>query len=158
MNRTQLLYRLISDQVNFNLFDGLKCIWVCILLFKCIKELCFVVAYEVSDLIKNNPAWIEDQAHVQSLLVRGKRPDDLPKGGFRGYFAPISGIAPLHEAVGFETLTIAGVEPVIAADDESYNKLQGTQRQQWLDLLYTMSTEPSIIGASRHLLYIGKKK
>jgi SAM-dependent methyltransferase len=112
----------------------------------------------MGDLIKNIPAWIEEQAEVRSLLERGKRPDDFPRGGFRGYFAQASEIAPLHEAIGFETLTVAGVEPAISADDESYNKLQGKQRQLWLDLLVEISTEKSIIGASRHLLYIGKKQ
>jgi hypothetical protein len=78
-------------------------------------------------------------------------------GGFRGYFAKVSEISPLHEALGFETLALVGVEPAISADDESYNKLQGEQRQRWLDLLYEISAEESISGASRHLLYIGRK-
>lgn len=112
----------------------------------------------VGDLLKNVPSWIEEQAEVRSLLARGKRPDDSPRGGFRGYFVQISEIAPLHEAIGFETLTVAGIEPAISADDESYNKLQGKQRQLWLDLLYEISTESSILGASRHLLYVGKKR
>ena len=73
-------------------------------------------------------------------------------------FTPVSEIAPLHEALGLETITVAGVEPVIAANDENYNNLQGKQRQRWLDLLYEISAEPSIVGASRHLLYVGKKK
>ncbi|MCC6458735.1 MAG: class I SAM-dependent methyltransferase [Caldilineaceae bacterium] len=111
----------------------------------------------MGDLLKNKPDWIEDQAAVRSQLEHGKRPDDSPRGGFRGYAAQVSELAPLHEAIGFETLTVAAVEPVIAADDESYNKLQGKQRQQWLDLFYEMSTERSILGASRHLLYVGKK-
>jgi heat shock protein HspQ len=64
----------------------------------------------------------------------------------------------LHEAVGFATIVIAGVEPAISTDDESYNKLQGRQRQLWLDLFYEISAEKSILGSSRHLLYIGKKK
>ncbi len=112
----------------------------------------------LSDLLKNNPSWIEDQAEVRSLLERGKRPDGRPRGGFRGYFAQISEIAPLHEALGFETITLVGVEPAIAADDEAYNRLQGAQRQLWLDLLFELGAEPSIIAASRHLLYIGRKK
>jgi SAM-dependent methyltransferase len=112
----------------------------------------------IGDLLKNVPGWIEDQAEVRSLLERGRRPDDYPRGGFRGYFAQVSEIAPLHEAIGFETVTVAGVEPAISADDESYNRLQGKQRQLWLDLLYEMSTEESTLAASRHLLYIGKKK
>ncbi len=112
----------------------------------------------LGDLLKNLPDWIEEQAEVRSVLEKGKDPDDYPRGGFRGYFAQVSEIAPLHEALGFETLAVVGVEPAISADDESYNKLEGKQRQLWLDLLYEVSTERSILGASRHLLYIGRKK
>lgn len=111
----------------------------------------------LGDLINDLPEWIEDGPKVRSLLESGKRPDGYPPGGFRGYFARIPEIAPLHEAVGFKTITLAAVEPAISADDESYNRLQGTQRQLWLDLFYQISTEPSIMGASRHLLYIGRK-
>jgi S-adenosylmethionine-dependent methyltransferase len=112
----------------------------------------------LSYLLKDRPSWIENQAEVQSVLESGKRPDEFPRGGFRGYFARPSEIVPLHEEIGFSTLVLAGVEPAIAADDESYNKLQGNQRGQWLDLLYRISTEQSILGASRHLLYIGQKR
>jgi len=111
----------------------------------------------LGDLIKNIPSWIEDQQEVRWLLERGRRPDDYPRGGFRGYFANVSEIAPLHETVGFQTLAIAGVEPAISADDESFNTLQGKQRHLWLDLLHEISKEQSIVGASRHLLYVGKK-
>jgi SAM-dependent methyltransferase len=112
----------------------------------------------MSDLIKNVPNWVENQAEVRSILERGRSPEDFPRGGFRGYFVRTSELAPMHESIGFETLAVAGVEPGIAADDESYNKLEGTQRQLWLDLFQEMSTEGSILGASRHLLYIGRKK
>jgi SAM-dependent methyltransferase len=113
----------------------------------------------MGDLLRNLPSWIEDQAEVRSLLERGKQPDEYPRdGAFRGYFARASEIAPLHESIGFETLALAAVEPAISADDESYNKLEGKQRQLWLDLLYTISMEETILGASRHLLYIGRKK
>jgi SAM-dependent methyltransferase len=112
----------------------------------------------LGDLLKNLPDWIEEQAEVRSVLESGKDPDDYLRGGFRGYFAQVSEIAPLHETLGFETLAIVGVEPAISADDESYNNLEGKQRQLWLDLLYEVSMERSILGASRHLLYIGRKK
>ena len=109
------------------------------------------------DMIKDHPEWIEQLAEVRSVLKQGKSPDDFPRGGFRGYFALASEIVPLHEGLGFESLVLAGVEPAISANDESYNKLEGQDRQLWLDLLYEMSTEASIIGASRHLLYVGSK-
>ncbi len=110
------------------------------------------------DLMKNVPEWIEIQEEVRSVLERGKGPDNFPRGGFRGYFALVAEILPFHEALGFETIALAGVEPAVSADDESYNRLQGKQRQLWLDLLYEVSAENSMIAASRHLLYIGRKK
>lgn len=112
----------------------------------------------LGDMLKKNPGWIENQAEVQALLAQGHRPDDAPRGGFRGYLARVAEIAPLHEAVGFETIVLAGIEPAISADDASYNQLQGQQRQQWLDLFYAISREPAMLGASRHLLYVGKKQ
>jgi S-adenosylmethionine-dependent methyltransferase len=112
----------------------------------------------MGDLLKNVPEWIEDQEEVSSILEHGKDPQHYPQGGFRGYFVQVSEVAPLHEGMGFETIALAGVEPAISADDESYNRLQGKQRQLWLDLFYKISTEDSILGASRHLLYVGRKK
>ena len=111
----------------------------------------------MGDLVRDYPGWIEDEAEVRSLLKRGHSPEEYPRGGFRGYFVRAAEIAPLHESLGFQTLLVAGVEPVISADDESYNKLHGKQRELWLDLFYRVSTEETIIGASRHLLYIGRK-
>lgn len=112
----------------------------------------------MGDLMKDVPEWIEDQEEVRSILEHGKDPDHYPEESFRGYFAQVSEIPPLHEAIGFETIILAGVEPAISADDESYNRLEGKQRQLWRDLFYEISTEGSILGASRHLLYIGRKK
>ena len=108
-------------------------------------------------LLKDLPGWVADQVELRSMLDQGHRPDDYPRGGFRGYFARVSELAPLHEALGITTLVVAGIEPAISADDDSYNRLEEPLRQLWLDLLDEMSTEPSIIGASRHLLYIGRK-
>ncbi|HKQ79135.1 MAG TPA: class I SAM-dependent methyltransferase [Blastocatellia bacterium] len=112
----------------------------------------------IGDLIKGAPHWIEDQEHVRSFIEGGKRPENFPRGGFRGYFARACEIASLHESLGLHTLVLAGVEPGISADDDSYNRLQGEQRQLWLNLLYKISQEESTLGASRHLLYIGKKQ
>ena len=111
----------------------------------------------LADLMNDIPEWIEDRPKVRAFLATGKRPDDYPPGGFRGYFATVPEIAPLHEQVGFETLTLAAVEPAIAAGDALYNELQGARRRLWLNLLFEVSTEPSTIGASRHLLYVGRR-
>lgn len=117
----------------------------------------FISRYGIwGDVMKTIPETIERQADLYSVLEQGKDVDE-PVGGFRGYFATVSEISPLHEEIGFKTLVVAGVEPAISADDESYNKLQGDRRKLWLDLLYKLSIEDSIVAASRHLLYIGRK-
>lgn len=111
----------------------------------------------LSDLIRNKPDWITQQESVRALLDHGTRPHAAPRGGFRGYFSRTSEIVPSYESVGFEKITLAAVEPVIAAHDESYNILTGDERAAWLDLLDEVCTDPSILGASRHLLYVGRK-
>ncbi|MDE3000117.1 MAG: class I SAM-dependent methyltransferase [Gemmatimonadota bacterium] len=111
----------------------------------------------IGDLIRKNPAWIENQEEVRSMISNGYRPDDAPRGGFRGYFVRYEEVAPLHERAGFHTLNIAGVEPAIASDDESYNRLKGEQRELWRNLLFEISEEQSIVASSRHILYIGQK-
>jgi len=111
----------------------------------------------MGELMRRTPEWIEDLAEVRSILALGRDPEHHPDDGFRGYFARVDEVSMLHEAVGLQTLLLAGVEPGISADDESYNSLEGERRRLWLDLLYEISTEPSIVGASRHLIYIGQK-
>ena len=87
-----------------------------------------------------------------------QRPPSHPRGGFRGYFARVSEIVPLHESLGIQTVTLAGVEPGISADDASYNNLPEAYRDRWLDLLFEVSSDESTVGASRHLLYVGRKR
>jgi len=111
----------------------------------------------LGDVMKRMPEWIERREEVRSLVGRGRRPDDQPRGGFRGYFARVSEIRPLHEALGIRTMVLAGVDPAISAEDESYNKLQAPRRDLWLDLLFEVSSDETTVGASRHLLYVGRK-
>ena len=108
-------------------------------------------------MMKRTPEWIERETEVRFLIEQGRRPDDAPRGGFRGYFARVEEIGPLHEACGLRTEVLAGVEPAISADDESYNVLDASRRERWLDLLFAVSAEAATLGASRHLLYIGRK-
>jgi len=114
----------------------------------------------MGDLMKNMPDWVFKREEVSSILERGRDLDWYRSHGsdeFRGYFCILSEVAQTHEEVGFNTLTVAGAEPAISADDESYNRLEGEIRRLWLDLLFSISTEPTMAASSRHLLYIGRK-
>ena len=111
----------------------------------------------LGDLLKKTPEWIQNGEEVSAFLASGRRPDDQPRGGFRGYFAHASEIESFHEELGLKTLVLAAVEPAISADDASFNMLQEPLRELWLNLLFVVSTDKTTIGASRHLLYVGKK-
>lgn len=119
----------------------------------------FISRYGIwGDVMKDLPHYIELQKDVHSVIYEGKDADlAYKKGNFRGYFATPAEIVPLHEATGFKTLTLAGIETA-GIRDEIYNELKGKRRQSWLDLLFSISTEKSIIGASNHILYIGVKE
>ncbi len=103
------------------------------------------------------PFLINRQEDLRSVFAKG-RDAKVQRGEFRGYFATVKEVKPLHEKLGFKTLALAGVEPANTVADEAYCALKGERRKLWLDLLFKISTEPSIIGASDHLLYIGVKK
>ena len=111
------------------------------------------------ELIKTMPDLVFKKEIITSALERGRDPDwyRSQDGGFRGYYAVTDEIAPIHEEVGFQTLSLAGVEPAISADDASYNCLEGERRRLWLDLFFRLSSEPSMVASSRHMLYVGKK-
>jgi S-adenosylmethionine-dependent methyltransferase len=119
----------------------------------------FISRYGVwNDIIKEMPQEIEWPEWLQSVIREGKQPipRDL-KSVFRGYFAAPEEIPPLHEQTGFKMLVLAGIETA-GIRDEYFNPLKGKQRELWLDLLFSISTELSIVGASNHILYIGVKE
>jgi S-adenosylmethionine-dependent methyltransferase len=119
----------------------------------------FISRYGIwGDVMKNLPNYIEKQEDLKFVLERG-RDAELPawEASFRAYFATVSETIPLHEQQGFKTLVVAGVEPAGIAADETYQGLTDMHRKLWLDLLFNISKEESIVGASCHLLYIGRK-
>jgi S-adenosylmethionine-dependent methyltransferase len=112
-----------------------------------------------NDIIQNYPQQIEWPGWFEPMFVKGSQdiPEEFRGKAFRGYFAATEEITPFHEKMGFKTLALAGIETA-GVRDELYNALQGKKRQLWLDFLFKISTEKSIIGASNHLLYVGIKE
>jgi hypothetical protein len=52
---------------------------------------------------------------------------------------------------------LMGCEGPLAGHEEYVNSLTEAAHDFWLDLNYRMAQEPSLLGASDHLLYIGRK-
>jgi len=119
----------------------------------------FISRYGIwGDLIRKFPHHIEQPGRFKTILEKGLDADFTEwDATFRAYFTTPAETIPVHEQEGFETLTLAGIEPAGIAADESYKDLTDSQRKLWLDLLFSISTEQSSVGASCHLLYIGQK-
>jgi S-adenosylmethionine-dependent methyltransferase len=73
------------------------------------------------------------------------------------YFAHPDEVIPLGEAAGFETIAQIGCEGVAAGHEAFINSLGGQEFEIWANLNYRIGKDPSAIGASDHILYVGRK-
>lgn len=102
---------------------------------------------------------LADEAWVAGLLEEGSFVNDVPGRFNMGFGASPSGIAPFFEELGFETCGLfaseglgAGIEEAVAelreSDPATYEALMG--------VVVASSDNPSILGLSTHLLYVGQ--
>lgn len=104
----------------------------------------------------NETDWVTNKnEYAYSVLRSGKhtKGEKFPDA----YFAHPDEIQPIMEECGLTTITMIGVEGIVAGHEEEVNKLQGSDWDKWVDLNYELGSEPSLYGASDHILYIGKK-
>ena len=102
------------------------------------------------------PGWVTKQHdYAQEVLSSGKHTEgeQFPNA----YFAHPNEIKPLMEDCGLSTISIMGVEGIVAGHEAEINKLQGADWEKWVDLNYRLGLEPSLYGASDHILYVGRK-
>jgi S-adenosylmethionine-dependent methyltransferase len=98
---------------------------------------------------------LDDPADSERLLATGINYEG--KGFTDAYFAHPDEVIPLGESAGFSTLRLMGCEGILAGHEEYVNSLSGADHDFWLDINYRMAQEPCLLGASDHLLYIGRK-
>jgi S-adenosylmethionine-dependent methyltransferase len=97
----------------------------------------------------------DDPAYSEKLLETGIHDNGI--GFTDAYFAHPDEVIPLGENAGFTTLRLMGCEGILAGHEEYVNSLTGADHDFWLDTNYRMAQEPCLLGASDHLLYIGRK-
>ncbi len=97
----------------------------------------------------------ENAEHARKLWETGiTRPD----GPFpNAYFVFPEEVYLMMDSAGFDPLALVGVEGVVAGHEEWVNTLRGEEWEFWVDWNYRLGLEPSLLGASNHLLYIGTK-
>jgi ubiquinone/menaquinone biosynthesis C-methylase UbiE len=105
---------------------------------------------------KNHADWVtKDPDYTQQLLQTGiHNNQDVFTNA---YFAHPDEIIPLMEISGFQTTNLIGCEGAIANNEEYVNQLSGRDWDNWVESNYEIGKDPSMRGASDHLLYIGRK-
>lgn len=108
------------------------------------------------DSSTNFPDWpIKKWEYALHVLETGRHDD--PQGGFtNAYFAHPEEVRPFMEGAGLETLNMVGCEGVVAGHQDAVNAFEGEAWEKWVELNYRLGQEPSLYGASDHLLYIGR--
>jgi S-adenosylmethionine-dependent methyltransferase len=92
-----------------------------------------------------------------AVLATGLPSESLEKGHFPGYFADPGEVQPLLESEGCKTLALVGCEGVVSHIDERVHQLSGAAWEKWVEINYQLGCDRHHLGASDHLLYVGKK-
>jgi ubiquinone/menaquinone biosynthesis C-methylase UbiE len=143
---------------------------------KAVKEL-----YRVTK--KNGIVFVAFQTRIRMLLMSLQNPqfwkpndtmesinqfyDDgifnhSDKGRFTGaYYFDVGEIQPFMESNGFKTMDLIGsthIGAILTREQQQYWAEQGEEEYtKFIDLLIKTAKEPSTLGVSSHLLYIGRK-
>lgn len=85
------------------------------------------------------------------------------EGRFTGaYYYNLEDIKPFMESHGFETIKLIGSSSIagsLKAEQFNYWRSRGEDEfQEVMNLIYEEAENPSILGVSSHLLYIGRKR
>ncbi len=109
------------------------------------------------DAASKGAAWVlENPDTVEKILTTGIDVSDA-EGFTDAYFAHPDEVIPTCESVGFQTVMRMGCEGMVAGHESYVNSLENESFERWVDLNYRISQDPGAIGASDHILYIGRK-
>lgn len=95
---------------------------------------------------------------VDEILATGRyRRPEGSRGFIDAWFAHPRDVAPLMGEGGFAEITQVACESVVNYLEERINAAAEDVRQRWTDVLYGIAKDPSILGATGHILYVGEK-
>lgn len=98
---------------------------------------------------------------IEAFLTSSSFTHDEP-GRFTGaYYYGVEEIQPFMESNGFSTIELIGstsIGGLLDANAQEYWKEQGEEAyQKFISIMIQTAADPSILGVSSHLLYIGRK-
>ncbi|MDF2629578.1 MAG: Methyltransferase type 11 [Symbiobacteriaceae bacterium] len=110
------------------------------------------------DAAKGYPNWIVENPESPERIFRTGVHVAGPASGFTdAYFMHPTDVRPLMEGGGFAFLDLMGVESLVDHLEEQVNMLTGEAWDAWVDLSYRAGKDPSLHGASSHLLWVGRR-
>ena len=71
--------------------------------------------------------------------------------------ANILEIEPFMQQFSLQMLKISGAEGLGCQSEEILKLLPKEKLKEWIDFFYLHGSDPSILGANQHIIYIGKK-
>jgi SAM-dependent methyltransferase len=105
---------------------------------------------------RSMPEWVlSNREYAQRMLETGLH--EKPTKWAKAYFTHPEQFIPIMEDAGVQTLQVVGCEGIVAGHEDLVNELEGEDWEIWVELNYTLGKEPSLYGASDHLLYVGEK-
>lgn len=109
------------------------------------------------DAASKGASWVlERPTTTKKILTTGIDINEA-EGFTDAYFAHPDEVIPLGESAGYETVLRLGCEGVVSGHEAYINSLEGKDFEYWSDLNYRIGKDPAAIGASDHILYIGRK-
>lgn len=104
---------------------------------------------------------LRDHEFVRGVLDDGVFRNDNPGRFDEGYGARPEEISPFFERFGFESLGLVAPEGIAPVAYSELSDMASSDPESYaaaIDVLEMTSSEPSILGAASHLLYIGRKR
>ena len=114
-----------------------------------------IVQYAAAERVE----YIRDfRDELESILATGVYRQSESSGKFPdAWFAHPDEIPPLMTEGEFEKVDLLACEALAYCMENGVNEAPNELHQQWIDLLYRLSRESSILGAGGHILYVGEK-
>jgi ubiquinone/menaquinone biosynthesis C-methylase UbiE len=117
----------------------------------------FLMRYATArEAARSNPAMlVEQQDVIRRVLDEGVL--EMEGNFTTAYLVHPTDVKPLCESHGFETLALVAAEGIISLIGEKVNETEGELWDAWVQLNYRLGHDPSVHGATEHLLYVGRK-
>ena len=116
------------------------------------------MAQAITVLERNPESLPELEEILEESISTGHIRGDSPIRFTEAYAVDPKEIEPFMERFGLRKEALAGAEGLACPHEDRILKLGGEARKRWIDFSYRHSTDESMLGMNKHILYIGRKR